>query len=447
MKGFTAPPPRRPRGAARHLRRPRLRARHPPPARARRHRRRALPVHEIADEPAIVARGLKNYWGYSTLGFFAPAGALRLGRAPRAAGQRVQGDGQGPPRAGIEVILDVVYNHTCEGDRARARPLSLRGIDNRSYYRLDPAIPAYYVDYTGCGNTLNVRHPADAQADHGQPALLGDGDARRRLPLRPRLHAGARPPRRRQALRASSTSSTRTRSSPGSSSSPSRGTSARAATRSATSPSSGRSGTGATATPSAASGAATRASPADLGYRLTGSSDLYENGGRRPHASINFVTAHDGFTLHDLVSLRAQAQRGERREQPRRQRRQRRLQLRRRGRDRRCRRSTRSAPARCATSSTTLILSQGVPMLARRRRDRPHAAGEQQRLLPGQRDRLASTGTSTSARARPARVHAAAHRAEATPSPSSGGRSSSPAATSAAASSRTSCGSPPPAPR
>ena len=101
----------------------------------------------------------------------------------------------------------------------------------------------------------------------------------------------------------------------------------------------------------------------DLGYRLSGSSDLYAWGGRRPYASVNFVTAHDGFTLRDLVSLRAQAQRGQRRGQPRRHRRQPVLELRRRGRDRRPGRSTRCAAASCATCSPPCCCPPGVPML------------------------------------------------------------------------------------
>ena len=92
--------------------------------------------------------------------------------------------------AGLEVILDVVYNHTGEGSHL-GPTLAFRGLDNAVYYRLQPGNPAHYEDFTGCGNTLNVRHPQVLQAGDGQPALLGDRDARRRLPLRP--GAGARP--------------------------------------------------------------------------------------------------------------------------------------------------------------------------------------------------------------------------------------------------------------
>ena len=113
-------------------------------------------------------------------------------------------------RAGIEVILDVVYNHTAEGNHLGPM-LSFKGVDNKSYYRLVPDDPRHYMDYTGTGNTLNAAAPERAAADHGLAALLGDRVPRRRLPLRPRLGARARALRRRPAVARSSTSSTRTR--------------------------------------------------------------------------------------------------------------------------------------------------------------------------------------------------------------------------------------------
>ena len=112
--------------------------------------------------------------------------------------------------AGIEVILDVVYNHTGEGNQL-GPTLSLRGIDNAAYYRLNAENRRYYVDFTGCGNTLNLRAPARAAAGDGFAALLGRRDARRRLPLRPRLGARARG---RQGRRTSAPSSTRSRQDP-----------------------------------------------------------------------------------------------------------------------------------------------------------------------------------------------------------------------------------------
>jgi glycogen operon protein len=259
-----------------------------------------LPVHEIADEPEVIARGLHNYWGYSTLGYFAPAGRYaasgRMGEQVSEFKEMVKA----LHRAGIEVILDVVYNHSAEGDH-KGPMLSLRGIDNRSYYHLDPRDPRRYVDFTGCGNSVNAGHPQAlklimdslrywavemhvdgfrfdlastlARELYAVDKLASFFDVIHQDPVISRTKLIAEPwdvgeggyqvgnfpvlwtewnGRYRDAVR--------------------------------------RFWKG-------AQGVA-----AELGYRLTGSSDLYENSGRRPHASINFVTAHDGFTLHDLVS-------------------------------------------------------------------------------------------------------------------------------------------------
>jgi isoamylase len=259
-----------------------------------------LPVHEIADEPEVVARGLRNYWGYSTLGYFAPAGRYaargRLGGQVNEFKEMVKA----LHGAGIEVILDVVYNHTAEGHH-KGPMLSLRGIDNPSYYRLDPRDPRKYLDYSGCGNAIEVGHPQtlklimdslrywavsmrvdgfrfdlasalgrDEQAFDRRAAFF---DILHQDPVLSRLKLVAEPwdvaeggyqvgnfpvlwtewnGRYRDTVR--------------------------------------RFWRG---DPSVAG---------ELGFRLTGSSDLYEGGGRRPQASVNFVTAHDGFTLQDLVS-------------------------------------------------------------------------------------------------------------------------------------------------
>ena len=112
--------------------------------------------------------------------------------------------------AGIEVILDVVYNHTAEGNQL-GPTLSLRGIDNASYYRLVADNPRYYMDFTGCGNTLNMQSPQVLQLIMDSLRYWVTRDARRRLPLRPGQHAGARAARRRSARARSSTSFTRTR--------------------------------------------------------------------------------------------------------------------------------------------------------------------------------------------------------------------------------------------
>ncbi len=119
-----------------------------------------LPVHAFTHEPELVRRGLVNYWGYNTLGFFAPHAAYA--HAPGAAGvlDEFRSMVRDLHRAGLEVVLDVVYNHTCEQGRDGAT-LSWRGLDNRAYYRLDGM--GRDVDVTGCGNTLDFRHPRVVQ--------------------------------------------------------------------------------------------------------------------------------------------------------------------------------------------------------------------------------------------------------------------------------------------
>ena len=118
-----------------------------------------LPVHHIADEAFLHDRGLTNYWGYSSIGYLAPhaeyAATGRHGEQVR----EFKGMVKALHRAGIEVILDVVYNHTAEGNHLGPM-LSFRGVDNAAYYRLVPDDPRHYMDYTGTGNTLNARHPA-----------------------------------------------------------------------------------------------------------------------------------------------------------------------------------------------------------------------------------------------------------------------------------------------
>ena len=113
-----------------------------------------LPVHAFIDDDFLVRQGLVNYWGYNTLGYFAPEPRYLAGAGPEAFKSMVRA----LHAAGIEVILDVVYNHSAEGSHL-GPTLSFRGIDNASYYRLDPADPTHYLDHTGCGNTLDLSHP------------------------------------------------------------------------------------------------------------------------------------------------------------------------------------------------------------------------------------------------------------------------------------------------
>jgi glycogen operon protein len=115
-----------------------------------------LPVQAFTSEPEVVRRGLVNHWGYNTLGFFAPHAAYAADRGPQGVLDEFKGMVKALHRAGIEVLLDVVYNHTCE-QGAAGGTLSWRGLDSRAYYRLDDR--GRHIDVTGCGNTLDLNHP------------------------------------------------------------------------------------------------------------------------------------------------------------------------------------------------------------------------------------------------------------------------------------------------
>jgi isoamylase len=255
-----------------------------------------MPVHCFIDDRHLVQRGLRNYWGYNSIGYFAPdmrysaSGELNEFKTMV---KRLHS-------AGFEVILDVVYNHTGEGNHL-GPTLSFRGIDNQAYYRLVHDNPRYYQDYTGCGNTLNMMHPrvlqlimdslrywvlemhvdgfrfdlasALARELHEVDRLGAFFDVIHQDPVLSQVKLIAEPwdlgeggyqvgnfpigwtewnGKYRDTVRAY------------------------------------WKGEGGVI--------------GELAYRLTGSSDLYEHGGRRPYASINFVTSHDGFSLKDLVS-------------------------------------------------------------------------------------------------------------------------------------------------
>lgn len=259
-----------------------------------------MPIHHFVSEHSVVERGLTNYWGYNTLAFLAPHGAYSSA-----------GDSGGQVRefkemvkrfhhAGIEVILDVVYNHTAEGNHLGPL-LSLKGFDNPTYYRLDPADPSRYVDFSGTGNSLDMRHSQTLQLmmdslrywildmhvdgfrfDLAAALARGLHDVDRLSSFFDLIHqdpvingvkliaepwdvgaggyqVGNFPPlwsewngKYRDGTRDFWRSADDTL--------------------------------------------------ADFATRFTGSSDLYAESGRRPSASINFVTAHDGFTLADLVA-------------------------------------------------------------------------------------------------------------------------------------------------
>src|SRR5580704_7491819 len=259
-----------------------------------------LPVHGFVDDLFLLERRLRNYWGYNSIAFFAPDVRYRTNAMAGSGVREFKEMVKSLHAAGIEVILDVVYNHTAEGNHL-GPTFSFRGIDNATYYRLVDGKERYYFDSTGTGNSLNVRHPQtlrllmdslrywveEMHVDgfrfdlastlarglyevdrlssfftviHQDPVInkvkliaepwdLGAGGYQvGRFPVRWSEWNS----RYRDTIRAFW-----------------RGDGGRAA---------------------------------DLGYRLSGSSDLYQSGGRSPASSINFVTAHDGFTLRDLVS-------------------------------------------------------------------------------------------------------------------------------------------------
>ena len=255
-----------------------------------------MPVHTFVDDRRLVERGLRNYWGYNTIGFFAPDARYSASGKVNEFKTMVKA----LHSAGIEVILDVVYNHTAEGNQL-GPTLAFRGIDNASYYRLRADHRRYYNDYTGTGNTLDMQHPrvlqlimdslrywvtemhvdgfrfdlaaALARELHEVDRLGAFFDIIRQDPVLNRVkliaepwdlgeggyQVGNFPPgwaewndRYRDTMRAY------------------------------------WKGDGGLI--------------GEFALRLTGSSDLYNRSSRRPYASINFVAAHDGFTLHDLVA-------------------------------------------------------------------------------------------------------------------------------------------------
>jgi len=258
-----------------------------------------LPVHHIADESFLVEKGLSNYWGYSTIGYFAPHA---LYSADGTRGEQVKefkAMVKALHEAGIEVILDVVYNHTAEGNHLGPM-LSFKGIDNASYYRLSPEDPRFYMDFTGTGNTLNVTNPSvlrlimdslryfaiECHVDgfrfdlastlarelYEVDRLSSFFDVIHQDPVLSQLKLIAEPwdvgPGGYQVGNF-----------------PVLWTEWNGAYRD-----------------SVRDFWRGEASLSEFAQRFTGSADLYEGEGRRPTASINFVTAHDGFTLADLVS-------------------------------------------------------------------------------------------------------------------------------------------------
>jgi glycogen operon protein len=258
-----------------------------------------MPVHQFVQDSTLQEKGLRNYWGYNTLGFFAPHADYAANREHGQQVQEFKAMVKAMHAAGIEVILDVVYNHTAEGNHM-GPTLSFRGIDNAAYYRLVEDDKRYYMDYTGTGNTLNVRHPhslqlimdslrywvtemhvdgfrfdlaaALAREFYDVDRLATFFELVQQDPVVSQVKLIAEPwdvgPGGYQVGNF-----------------PPQWTEWNGAYRDTVrdfwrgEPSLG-----------------------EFASRLSGSSDFYEHSGRRPVASINFVTAHDGFTLRDLVS-------------------------------------------------------------------------------------------------------------------------------------------------
>ncbi|MEO5896626.1 MAG: glycogen debranching protein GlgX, partial [Vicinamibacterales bacterium] len=259
-----------------------------------------MPVHHHADEWHLVQRGLGNYWGYNTLSYFAPNSRYAVASSPLAAAREFKFMVRALHAAGLEVILDVVYNHTAEGNHL-GPTLSLRGIDNASYYRLLPEQPRFYQDFTGCGNTLNMRSPrvlqlimdslrywvqqmhvdgfrfdlasALARELHAVDKLGAFFDIIHQDPVLSQVKLIAEPWDLGEGGYQVGNF-------------PTKWTEWNGKYRDTVRRFWRGDGGGVS----------------ELATRLSGSSDLYEQSGRRPYASINFVTAHDGFTLADLVS-------------------------------------------------------------------------------------------------------------------------------------------------
>jgi len=259
-----------------------------------------MPVHQFVHDATLEEKGLRNYWGYNTIGFFAPHAGYAASDGPGQQVQEFKGMVRALHEAGIEVILDVVYNHTAEGNHL-GPTLSMRGIDNAAYYRLVDEDKRYYLDYTGTGNSLHVGNPHTLQLimdslRYWVTEMHVDGF---------RFDLAATLAREFYEVDRLATFFELVQQDPVVSqvkliaepwdvgpggyqvgNFPPQWTEWNGKYRDTVRD-------------------FWRGEPATLGEfasRITGSADLYQQDGRRPVASINFVTAHDGFTLRDLVS-------------------------------------------------------------------------------------------------------------------------------------------------
>jgi isoamylase len=259
-----------------------------------------MPVHHFVNDSTLIEKGLTNYWGYNTIGFLAPDPRYRSSATPGGQVQEFKAMVRALHEADIEVILDVVYNHTAEGNHL-GPTLSMRGIDNAAYYRLVDDDKRYYMDYTGTGNSLNVGHPHSLQLimdslRYWVTEMHVDGfrfDLAATLAREfydvDRLASFFELVQQDPTVSQVKLIAEPWDVGPGGyqvGNFPPQWTEWNGKYRD-------------TVRDYWRGEAATLD---EFAYRLTGSADLYEHTGRRPVASINFVTAHDGFTLRDLVS-------------------------------------------------------------------------------------------------------------------------------------------------
>ncbi|MEU0884271.1 glycogen debranching protein GlgX [Lentzea sp. NPDC005914] len=257
-----------------------------------------MPVHQFISDHTLAERRLSNYWGYNTIGFFAPHdgySALPLNQV-----QEFKGMVRALHQAGIEVILDVVYNHTAEGNHL-GPTLSMRGIDNESYYRLVEDDPKFYMDYTGTGNSLNVRSPHTLQLimdslRYWVTEMHVDGfrfDLAATLAREfydvDRLATFFEVVQQDPVVSQVKLIAEPWDVGPG-------------GYQVGNFPPLWTEWNGQFRDTVRDFWRGEQATLGEFASRITGSSDLYQDDGRRPYASINFVTAHDGFTLNDLVS-------------------------------------------------------------------------------------------------------------------------------------------------
>ncbi len=260
-----------------------------------------MPIQYFADDRHLHETGLHNYWGYNTLGFFAPQRAYAASKGhPADVVQEFREMVKALHKAGIEVILDVVYNHTAEGNE-RGPTLSFRGIDNRAYYRTAEGNERHYMDFTGCGNTLNMVHPHSLHMlmdslRYWVTEMHVDGF---RFDLASALARSLYDVDQLGAFFASiyqdpTLEMTKLIAEPWD-----LGTGGYQVGQF---PVNWTEWNGKYRDSVRKYWKGETSMHNEIATRLTGSADLYEHSGRLPSASINFITAHDGFTLHDLVA-------------------------------------------------------------------------------------------------------------------------------------------------